>query len=607
MLQRLIERIRGLSASGRPVGGPVPSYPAWIAERIGDRSRLYPLIPASRQPRIDVLTLVYNPAPDVLHRTAATVAAQDYPRFRWVIWDNGSTRPETVSLLERLAQRDNVIVYRHPDNLGIVRGHRSALHLCSGDYVALLDHDDELSVDALRITAWFIDRHTRPALLYSDEDKIDPAGNRFCPFLKPDWSPALLQSMAGYTCHLTVFHRELAEDLAVFSDPEVEGTQDWDLALRFMEAGYRGVHIPEVLYSWRLSPQSTAQTTGAKPYVLEAQRHCLEASLARRGLADLYTVESNPIYPYVDGHWYVRRGSKELPPISLIVHGGLDVEGDFESVFRPQCTDEGLERVLKRCLTESSSPYIAYVPPDAISVSRGWLTEAVTQLELNPEAALVGGRVLDRAGRVVRGSPVLGMGNIVGTALRGAFHDDIGYFGLPLTPRNVAAVGDVPWLARREAVHEVIHKSSCSQHYFVTDLCLHLMETGWEIVFSPHITATIASDDLQATTPEPEETASEQRTARLLRQHGHLIRDDPYYSPFASLDPSAAYQICSPGDRDVRLRRLWHDAGLYWWSKRRGYDLSRRRLPVRQNWERRLPDRTVSRSTHLSHSEMVQT
>jgi len=125
----------------------------------------------------------------------------------------------------------------------------AGLGLASGEFVALLDHDDEITPDALLEIALAHNENLLGNFFYSDEDKIDEEG--FCcdPFFKPDWSPEYFLTCM-YTCHLGVYRTDLARELGGFR-PQVTGAQDYDLALRFVAHTQRIVHIPKVLYHWR--------------------------------------------------------------------------------------------------------------------------------------------------------------------------------------------------------------------------------------------------------------------------------------------------------------------------------------------------------------------
>lgn len=296
---------------------------------------------------VDILTLVFDTDAAVLRKTAASVVAQDMTEWRWVIVDNGSTNAGTREVLRELAQHPNISIESLPRNEGIVAGHHHGLQLCTAEYVALLDHDDMLTADALRIVAWHVDRFDRPGFLYSDEDKCDLADRHFDPLIKPDFDPALIRDTA-YTCHLSVAQRVALIDCGAFTDVGVEGTQDWDMALRLFESGCAIVHVPEILYSWRALESSTALALSEKPYVLDAQRHCLQQHLRRSGLDGRFEVVANPLFAEPNGHWRIRlRDGLPDPQMEIV-----------------EFVDEG-------------------------AVAPGWRREAIGLLELIPDEALV--------------------------------------------------------------------------------------------------------------------------------------------------------------------------------------------------------------------------
>ena len=156
-----------------------------------------------------------------------------------------------------------------------------------------------------------IDRHPEADLLYSDEDLIGTDGQRYDPYFKPEWNPELLRAQ-NYLCHLSVYRAELLRRLDAFR-PEVQGSQDWDLALRASERARCILHLPHVLYHWRSIPGSTARSDTAKSYALEAGRRAVQAHLARCG-------EAAETELLAFGHLRVRHALQQPPPrISLIV------------------------------------------------------------------------------------------------------------------------------------------------------------------------------------------------------------------------------------------------------------------------------------------------
>ena len=162
--------------------------------------------------------------------------------------------------MERLDDRIHVVYLE--TNVGVSAASNAALELARGDFVALLDHDDELAEDALWQMARSLASDPAVDMLYSDEDKLTLEGKHVQPYFKPGWSPELLLSYM-YTCHLGVYRTSLVRQLGGFRS-EFDQAQDFDLALRVARTG-RVRHVPGVLYHWRMLPTSTAASADAKP------------------------------------------------------------------------------------------------------------------------------------------------------------------------------------------------------------------------------------------------------------------------------------------------------------------------------------------------------
>ena len=189
------------------------------------------------------------------------------------------------------------------ENGGIAAATNSALDHARGEHVVFLDDDDELHPRALETMAAAVADNPEADVLYSDEDKLSPSGQRYVPTFKPDWSPDLLLSSA-YLCHLLVVRRSLVEELGGLR-PEFDGGQDYDLMLRATERARKVVHVPEILYHWRELAGSACGDTAAKPWAFEAGRRALESAVARRGFDA--AVEPHEHFP---GNFHVRAGNR---------------------------------------------------------------------------------------------------------------------------------------------------------------------------------------------------------------------------------------------------------------------------------------------------------
>lgn len=234
-------------------------------------------------PRISVLTPVYNPSPNVLADTLASVESQTYANWELCVVDAGSDSPGVRDVLEAAARRDQRVKLKRLDkNLGISGNQNEALAMATGDYVVVLDHDDVLAPDALYSIARLLSQRPSLDVVYYDEDKISEDGRiRRDPWFKPPaWSPDLLLS-TNVLMHGAI-RRSLLAQMGGY-DGRFDGAQDWDAALRLAETTRRIAHIPRVYYHWRQAPGSAARDANAKPWAMAAQKSLIEAHLGRLG------------------------------------------------------------------------------------------------------------------------------------------------------------------------------------------------------------------------------------------------------------------------------------------------------------------------------------
>src|SRR5581483_1278719 len=205
--------------AGRPYQPPPPvsRYDAWLEvnEPNARRTRLLleELDRVEEPPLISVVMPVFDPPVELLDRAIRSVADQIYPHWELCVADDASSDPHVARLLADWASRDDRIkLLRRPENGHISAATNSAAALAGGEYLAFVDHDDELEPDALAEVALRIAADPSLDVLYTDDDQIDVDGRRFSPQFKPDWSPELLTSYM-YLAHLLVVRRSLFEDV----------------------------------------------------------------------------------------------------------------------------------------------------------------------------------------------------------------------------------------------------------------------------------------------------------------------------------------------------------------------------------------------------------
>ena len=297
------------------------------------------------QPKFSIVVPIYNTPLELLYLMVNSVQNQWYGDWELILANDASPLPEVLPALKKLAAQDERIkVINMAENKGIAGATNVAIQNATGDYMVLLDHDDELTDDCLYELLKRINEED-PDFIYSDEDKITPEGNFTQPHFKPDWSPDTMMSTM-YTCHVACIRMALVHQLEGLRT-EFDGCQDWDFVLRLTELTNKISHIAKVLYHWRIIPASIASDITAKPYVLAASQAVRAEALQRRGLVG----EVEPL-PNYHGYFRVNYKPQNNPLVSIII------------------PTRDNKAVLSRCI-DSINEYTAYKNYEIIVVDNG--------------------------------------------------------------------------------------------------------------------------------------------------------------------------------------------------------------------------------------------
>lgn len=259
---------------------------------------------------ISVVTPIFEPQVDELSLCISSVLAQSASQWEWILVDDGSTSTEHVQLLQEVASDTRVHLFRNELNRGISAATNDAIVHAVGDFIAFLDQDDMLQVNAVEVMLDLIAGDSSIDVLYSDEDKILDRNRFASPFLKPDWSPERFRHQ-NYLNHLTVIRKSLITSIGGLRS-DFDGSQDYDLLLRVTEVARKIVHVPEVLYHWRASSGSVASSPLAKPRAHEAAVHAVQEHVNRVGIPARASLLDN----FYIG---VERDAVETPPVSIII------------------------------------------------------------------------------------------------------------------------------------------------------------------------------------------------------------------------------------------------------------------------------------------------
>lgn len=529
------------------------------------------------KPLISVVMPVYNTPESLLRACIDSVLAQTYPNWELCIADDKSSDPNIRDILLEYEQRDSRVRFViRTENGHISEASNSALAIAKGKWVALLDHDDLLPPHALFCVADAINRNPDAKIFYSDEDKIDLNGERSNPHFKTDWNERLFfeQNMVS---HLGVFETDLVREVGGFRKG-YEGSQDHDLVLRLVEKVEPDqiVHIPHILYHWRIVPGSTALGTDEKSYVLSAGVKALEDAIDRRSLKA--RVDARPDLGYYKLR--LEPPAKE-PMVSIVIptRDGMDVlepcvrsvlEKTTYSNFEILIVDNQSEKeeTLAYFKALEKTPNVRVLPYDdvfnysainnyAVSLSKGelvcllnndtevispeWLSQMVAELSRETVGA-VGAKLLYTDGTVQHAGVVLGVGGDMGVAGHGLLSlggEAGGYFSYALLAREVSAVTAACLLTTREVFDEVggLNEGALRVAFNDVDFCLKIREAGYKIIWTPHAVLHHHESKSRGLEDTPEKQARFSREVHyMLDRWGELLQHDPYYNPNLSLN-----------------------------------------------------------------------
>jgi O-antigen biosynthesis protein len=499
-------------------------YRMWIAATEPDTTELHRQMQLqaqlARRPLISFLTPVLSPPVPVLVDLLESVLAQTYDNFELCIGHFASD-PATRQILERYAAVDPRIRFHvFEENEGISVNSTRCFELSTGEYLALVDHDDTIAPNALY--EYVVRLNEAPfELAYSDRDKLGADGQRHEPFFKTGWAPESLFS-TNYLTHLTVFSRRAFVDAGGW-EPTTDGAQDWDLFLRIVERAERVVHIPKVLYHWRVSPGSTAMAMSAKPYSWAAQRLTVQRRLERMHV-DASVVSRH------DGSLRLDFGlpSRSDVQVVLLVRGPRHVRGALRHLRRRLPRDVPIHvhdrssgvagHGLSALFDELGGEQNVVVVGDGIRLRRNQSLASLTGWLTVPGVVAAGGKVVARAGGIADIGRVLHLGEVWGAVYRGRRTRRSGPYGSTYWYTNVYAPALNLFAFRLERARELLEGNPIGLRATFLDLFVLINESGQRCVYTPDV---VAIDIAAGTSPHP-----------LVREHHLPVPDhDPYFNP----------------------------------------------------------------------------
>lgn len=462
--------------------GSTDDYSAWIQRHDvlteAERHSMFERINAVMEPPlVSVVIPTYNPNPDWLCEAIESVIGQSYDNWELCIADDASSDPQIRTILQNYASSNpRIKVVFRAENGHISAASNSALDIATGDWVALLDHDDLLAKHALLWVVHALAENPTAGMIYSDEDKIDASGRRQCPFFKPDWSPHLALSQA-YVGHLCCIRRDLLTKVGGFS-VGMEGAQDYALWLSVAAQKEPIIHVPKVLYHWRMHAGSTAAHSAAKPYAHDAGRLAVQrfvenyypqANIQMAEREDLFTYKAvfkqpqdvliSIIIPTRDRVDLLGMcidsilGVSTWQNLEIIVIDNGSVEAESHAYFT-EITRRDARVTVKRIdepfnwsrlnnigAELAKGDLFVFLNNDTVVIAPDWL-QSLAGYAFLPDVGLVGGLLLFEDGTIQHAGVVVGMGGWADHVYRTSpnAHDPSSPFVSPVLTRNVLSV-----------------------------------------------------------------------------------------------------------------------------------------------------------------------
>ena len=603
VLDRIQERLPEL---GRKASIPIEAYNEYwqrfyrpspevlFAQRVRSAEFAY-------RPKISLIIPTWNSDTRLLHKAIESVRAQTYDRWELIITDDNSDRDELRLLWRRYATEPRIKCVESTMRGGISMNTNRGIDAADGDYIAFLDHDDELAPDALYEVVRRL-QEQQYGLIYSDEDRIEEDTFGLCihhtPFFKPDFDPDLLMAL-NYICHLVVLRSDVVQGLGGLRGG-YEGAQDHDLLLRVVDAlSPRDIlHIPRVLYHWRVTPGSVSRDPRLVDEIKANIVAIVEDHLKRRNASARVEAHNDPV---ARGRTFANRVRWLLPPnaplvsiliasrdrvdllrpcIDSVLNSLVHYPGDCEIVIvdndstepstlayfqalsaYPQVRIIGFRgpfnysAINNHAAREAKGSVLIFLNNDTVVLTQDWCVELVANA-LRPEVGAVGARLLYADGTIQHAGVVLGVEGVAGHECVGETPEAGGYFGRSQLLRGAAAVTAACMATRRSLFLEMDggFDELCLKIAFNdVDYCMKVRKAGYRVVYNPFaVLYHLESKSRGRELTQAQKTRHHNEALAFRARWSDAEMADPYYNahferysrPFETA-PSSAWQLPS--------------------------------------------------------------
>lgn len=554
------------------------SYQQWLSkhESVPFREVANNLADFTLQPLISIVVPVYNPDEQLLIYCIESVINQSYSNWQLCLADDASSEGYVREVLEAYAVKDKRIkpIFRE-DNGHISVASNSALAIAQGEWTALLDHDDLLHEHALYHVVCALNKKPLTEFIYSDEDKLDEQGNRLDPHFKSDWNLDLLYSQ-NYVSHLGVYKADIINKIGGFR-LGYEGSQDYDLLLRYSrEIDHANiVHIPKILYHWRMVKGSTALASGEKSYTTEAGIKALQDHF--KVLNKDVQVEQGKHANIYKVNWPCVNDNKEEPLVSLIMptYNGYEITkqaidsiidkstySNYEILLVDNNSDDETAlayfdeinnhdkiRVLRYphpfnysainnfAAKQAKGEIIGLINNDVEVINPEWLTEMVSHAQ-REDIGCVGAMLYFDNDTIQHAGVIMGIGGVAGHSHKHFKRDSHGYFSRLNIVQNLSAVTAACLLVKKTIFEQVngLNEKDLTVAFNDVDFCLKVQAAGYRNLWTPYAELYHYESISRGAEDNPEKIARFNKEVDYMKATWATDKKpDPCYSPNLSL------------------------------------------------------------------------
>ena len=513
-------------------------------------------------PIISIVTPVYKTDLKFLKQMVESVHGQSYDKWEFILVDDASKSPDISRYLKSIEQDSRVKVITSKVNAGIAVATNAGISEATGDFIAFLDHDDLLEENALLKVVSYLNANPDTDLIYTDEDKVTEGGEYYGDFYKSDWNYRMLLSHM-YTCHLSVYRSKIIKEIGGIREG-YDGSQDYDLALRFIEKTRRIGHVPEVLYHWRACAGSTAQGIQNKPNARINAVRAISEHLERVGRKARvyagpfqghyhvdYTLEKEPlvsiVIPFKDQVTYLENLLYTMKITEYKNYEIILVDNDSqekETLYFLDCISDP-----KIIVTKYEKPFnfseinnhivksgycmgdlVLFLNNDMEVMHPEWLTELVKQFT-SENVSVVGGKLLYLNHQIQHAGVFVGINGIAGVCHKYMPDHLSGYFSRPHIVQEITAVTGACMMVDKKSFLDIGgFDEEFPKAFNDIDFCLRIRELGKLVVYTPYC-RMYHLESMSRGRDERHDPVFQSSIRRMEEKWDIKNFKDPYYNP----------------------------------------------------------------------------